>query len=833
MYRLASLITLILFVNITQTAYPQSASTLLQQPEVKTNFLSTADVSPSRSGELTVVQTDGVNNDNAVVVQKPQTVTIHTTFESKEAVIQRPEVGRIFSFTDEKPTVLPTLKIRKSQISIAWEKYNAGHFSEAATIFRSQLPHHGTHQDATFGLAMCHLAGNEYAEAVPLLENLVNRRYRIQVTLPELLRLLTERLEFVKAASYTTLLNEKERTIWQKRINEAVFQQIFAQLQQNNSIPEAVTFLLIYDKLLKQCRMTDTFSNLAAFLAQNGRPNESSQIYRTLLSCSENEETEIGLLYSLKPLLPATELFKLAEQKKSKASAEHLKKLELFTLDLLYGVLNSEPERVEETADAILKLRPEDPTALGALGWWHYNNQRYENAYGFFLQLQGVTAAKNEHVEGMIYTLTKLGRLDEALTLARLHQNYQKVAEMRKDVTLQILWSRVSALPSDSPELEVVAKKILQLAPENEAIMVVQAWSYYNREEFEKARHEFNALYTRNPLEKGYAYGLVSALRKLEKYDEALEIAVKNKQLDERLAAVDRDIYLERANQAYLKKRYKEAELYFGKALVLEPDDEDAKNLLESSKYRQTIVSEMLSPIIGLPGNSFGNLSHDLHEVTGTALSATINQGVDWLKLPWDVILRSYGEIWYRTRTVDSLYYDILGQAVGTELRKSDFRLGAEYISEHYTSQSKRNSGASIFLGWYKEWYKYLYDRSEDAGWFNIQSLSGSTYGKLAHDLTGVTGTGVSGSINQGIDWLRLPGNILLNSFVEYRYSFRTGDNVYYNEHGPVIGTEFQRSPFKAGIENYWEHNSERHLLNSRTNAYLKWYYGWNLKPDK
>ena len=833
MNRLTPLITLILFVNMIQPAYPQSVSKILQQAEVKTNSFSTADVSPVSSDELIVVQTTGVPGDNAVVVQKPQTLSTHTTFESKKAVIQKAHEGRIYSFSDEKPAALPTHKIRKSEILIAWEKYNAGHFSEAAALFRSQLTRHGMHQDAAFGLAMCHLAAKEYGDAIPLLENLVNRRYRIKVTLPELLRLLTESQEYMKANGYTSLLEEKERNLWQNRISDAVFLQIYSQLQQNDSIPEAVTFLLMYGGLLNQCRMTDTFNNLASYLAQNRRPKESLQIYRTLLSCSEKEDTQIGLLYSLKPLLPPTELLELVEQKKSNASAEHLKKLESFTLDLLYSVLNSEPERAEETAGTILKLRPADRTALGALGWWHYNNQRYEDAYGYFLQLQGVTADENEHVEGMIYTLTKLGRLDEALTLARLHQNYKKIAEMRKDVALQILWSRVSALPSDSLELEAVANKILQIAPENEAILTVRAWSYYNREEFEKARHEFNELYTRNPLEKGHAYGLVSALRKLKRYDEALEIAVKNRQVDERLAAVDRDIYLERANLAYQQKGYKEAELYFGKALVLEPDDEDAKSLLESSKYRQTIVSKLLLPIVGLPGNIFGNLSHDLHGVTGTGLSATINQGVDWLKLPWDVMLRSYGEIWYRTRTRDSLYYDILGQAVGTELRKSDFRLGGEYISEKYTTQSKRNSGASLFIGWYQDWYKYLYDRSEDAGWFNIQSLSGSTYGKLAYDLTGATGTGVSGSINQGIDWLRLPGNILLNSFVEYRYSFRTGDNVYYNEHGPVIGTEFQRSPFRAGIENYWEHDTERHLLNSRTNAYLKWYYGWDLKPNK
>jgi hypothetical protein len=56
MNRLASLIALALFVNMTRPAYPQSASTILLQAEVKTNSLSVADVNPASSGELIIVQ---------------------------------------------------------------------------------------------------------------------------------------------------------------------------------------------------------------------------------------------------------------------------------------------------------------------------------------------------------------------------------------------------------------------------------------------------------------------------------------------------------------------------------------------------------------------------------------------------------------------------------------------------------------------------------------------------------------------------------------------------------------------------------------------------------
>ena len=629
------------------------------------------------------------------------------------------------------------------------------------------------------------------------------------------------------------LIDKPEKGIRQQRTAEVAILQRYVRLQESGNILEATAFVTEYDSSLKQCKMPDIFNNVAASFVKNAKPDEAVRIYRTLLSCPGNEDAQLGILYALKPLLPQRELLKLAEQKRSTASPEQLKKLDIFAVELLYGILDAEPEQVEETAQTVLEISPTDQIARAALGWWYYNRQRFEEAYDCFRQLNSGTSRKTEHVEGYIYVLIKLGRLDEALTVARLNQSDQKIAAMTKDVMLMILWNRVTALPPDSPEIETTAQSILLIRPDDEAIRVVRAWWYYNRQEFLKAYEEFNALYIRNPGGKGYSYALASSLAQLKRYDEAAGIASKNKLLDERLASLETDIYREQAKLAYAEKRYREAALYFGKVLEADPDDQETKDLLESSRYRQTLTAKVLSPIVGLSGYSYGSLFHDLHGPYGTGVSALVNQGIDWVKLPWDVLLRTYGELWYRTRSEDATYYDLAGHALGMELKKSDFRLGAEYVSEQYSRQDKSDAGVKLFLSWYYDWYKYTYDRSEDAGWLNIHSFSGSTYGKVSQDLGGSTGTTVSGSINQGIDWAVLPGNIMLNSFLEYRCSFRTRDNVYYNEHGPAVGTELQKAPFRLGIEYYLEHDTERNELIPRTTVYLKYYFGWDLKPNK
>ena len=761
--------------------------------------------------------------------------TVQVTAQSQTVIEQREHGGRVYPGIDGSSLPAAAGDPDKNRLATAWEHYNQGRTEEAAALFSALSAVPELSLDATLGVALCHLAGKDAAKAFPLLEQLAKKRYRIGETVPALLKILIDRKEFQQAATYAALLGAKERAGWLSRIDQGRFLQRYARLQERISMAGAVEFVQENQSFLKQCRMPDAFSKLAAFFAQHGRPDEAAAIYRTLLSCTRDEGWQLGILYRLKPLLPPVELLQLAEQQLhgTALSAAQRTKLQTFKIELLHGLIAAEPEQLEMHARAVLKLRPADEIALTALGWWYFARQRYEEAYDCFRQLSDGPSRRSEHLEGMILSLMKLERFDEALAVARLNGNEQKIRLMAQEIQLQILWRRIASIPPDSPELEALADAVLQLRPDNEDIRVVRAWSQYNRQKFEHARQEFAALYARNQRGAGYAYGLASSLAKLRRYDEAVRIAAANKDHDERLAPFETGVYLEQARSAFDRKQYREAEIYFGKVIAAEPDDEESKALLESSRYRQTVIARVLSPIVGLPGHTWGSVYHDLHGTAGTGGSLLLNQGIDWVRLPGDVLLRTYGEAWVRARTKDNRYHDIVGQAAGVELRKAPFRLGAEYVWEQYTRQNKKDQGGHLFLAWYQDWYKYLHDKSDDAGWFNIHSLSGSTYGKVFHDLSGATGTGVSGSVNQGIDWAALPGNIMLNSFLEYRFSFRTRDNRYYNEHGPVVGTELQKPPFRLGVEYYWEHDTERHLRSQRATAYLKWYYDWDLKPDK
>lgn len=463
------------------------------------------------------------------------------------------------------------------------------------------------------------------------------------------------------------------------------------------------------------------------------------------------------------------------------------------------------------------------------------SNSNREYAVNIYKKLLEVCPDKQDLRLRILYSLKTIVTTADMLLLLENEVKAASDSDYKNkltDIKISVLLDKLTALAPDSPELEDTAREMLVLKPEEEGARAMLAWWYFRKELYNKAYEEFHSLYQSSPETKDYIYGLVNTLIKLEKLDEALELAGKNKHTDERLASIEIDIYLDKANAAYRDKKYHEAETYFERALAENPQDMDTKKLLELSKYKQTLFSRAMSSIEGLPGYTWGRIAHDLNGDTGTGVSFFVNQGIDWVKLPGDIILNTFAEYRYRTRTRERRYFDESGQTLGLELKKSPFRLGAEYSWEKYTEQNKTAITKRAYLAWYHDWYKYMKGRTDDS-WLKIEAFSGSTYGRITHDLENLTGTGISGFINQGIDWFTLPGGITLNTYAEYRFSFRTKDNFWYNSHGPALGVELQKTPFKFGMDYFWENYTEQNVTYKTWRVYFTWYYDWDLKPKE
>ncbi len=116
-----------------------------------------------------------------------------------------------------------------------------------------------------------------------------------------------------------------------------------------------------------------------------------------------------------------------------------------------------------------------------------------------------------------------------------------------------------------------------------------------------------------------------------------------------------------------------------------------------------------------------------------------------------------------------------------------------------------------------------------------IEGLPGSTWGNVGDSFHGTApsvGTYGMGWVNQGIDWVTLPGGLVLNTYAEYRYRARAQKKEYYDAWGPAVGVEFKVLYFRLGMDYYWQKfpywpgGVER---SNNREYYLTGYYTWDV----
>jgi hypothetical protein len=239
--------------------------------------------------------------------------------------------------------------------------------------------------------------------------------------------------------------------------------------------------------------------------------------------------------------------------------------------------------------------------------------------------------------------------------------------------------------------------------------------------------------------------------------------------------------------------------------------------------------------IEGFPGSTWGTVSDSFHgygPANGLGAMGWVNQGIDWTTLPGGITFNTYAEYRYRERAQNRQFYDAQGPALGLEFKYSFLRLGADYYWEKlpkWPGGAQRSDNREYYLTGY---YSWDLNKATGLNTSKVVGFPGSVWFNMTYDAKGLTGSGVMGWINQGIDWTTLPGGIIFNTFAEYRYRERTKQFQFYDAQGPAAGIEFKKSVFRLGLDYYWESDPE---LQGRRNfgyyeLYLTWYIDWDLK---
>jgi thioredoxin-like negative regulator of GroEL len=186
------------------------------------------------------------------------------------------------------------------------------------------------------------------------------------------------------------------------------------------------------------------------------------------------------------------------------------------------------------------------------------------------------------------WVLLSRGQNDGALSLVRTEREKGKLspaqAKALDELELAALRRQMAALPPSSPGVEPLAKRILALQPGDPSARRALAWMYYNQGKDGEAYPLFFSLQKQYPDDRDLALGLIYTQMRMGKTDEALALAERSGFKGQEWQEIRAQLYLKKAGEAYEQKKFSEAQTFAGKALAIQPENQDAI-LLSARSY--------------------------------------------------------------------------------------------------------------------------------------------------------------------------------------------------------------------------------------------------------
>jgi tetratricopeptide (TPR) repeat protein len=144
-------------------------------------------------------------------LQKQQGIELSQERQSIEEQKNAPQHD-LAAQENELPQEVDASEPRRSKeaicLEIGWWKHNKGDNDKALILFRqaAKSDDPAVTNEAMLGLAYVFMKRNEKSQAIPLVEDLVQQRYRLEETAPMLVDLLLAQKNYQKAEKYLPLL---------------------------------------------------------------------------------------------------------------------------------------------------------------------------------------------------------------------------------------------------------------------------------------------------------------------------------------------------------------------------------------------------------------------------------------------------------------------------------------------------------------------------------------------------------------------------------------------------------------------------------------------------
>ena len=445
----------------------------------------------------------GVSEQGATVRQQRQEEKTHRTFEQQMELLQKEQKGLL------PPKVLEESSEEKAKpetgtrrfLGIAWEYCNRGDYRRAIEIFTTLSSNPATRWEARYGLAMCYARAKDTRRAIPLLEELVERKLHLRDALPTLLALLVEEKNYSKAATYVTLLTGDERRRWGEAVQTGALSAALEQAKATGDLEALTELIRTHSEWLDRCQSPEVFFEAANRLVATNHQYAIETYTRLLRACPRQWDIRLGTLYALKSVLQPADMLVELTHEEDRPDLEHgyraqLTELRVAVLREQLAAAPPDPPEVEALANAILALKPEDRSALTTLAWWAFKHGQYERATQGFATLAERYPEELDYPYGLANALLKLKRFAAALALVEpLQARDARFVALETD----ILMEKALAAYQETRYAEAARhlEYLLGKHPDHLDIKRLLAWSIYNQKRGQDALPLFLSLFAR------------------------------------------------------------------------------------------------------------------------------------------------------------------------------------------------------------------------------------------------------------------------------------------------------------------------------------------------
>ena len=401
------------------------------------------------------------------------------------------------------------LRPLEKALTKAWQAFENGDYKQAEAFFRNASSRKSApfRNDARLGLAYALVKLGDKAEAQDVFQDLIDRNFKLNQTVPGLLHILLETKQLDLARAYLTKLDPADRGDWDRRLTELEFDLALDRLTEPDQADALVKLIDSYGPYLKNCRFQDQFRRAAGRLGKWGRADGATKLYLSLLSCRPGHEWDkrVDLFTDMAAWLPAkTALGEIRKERNSLPAnrADYGRALSVVEAELLKKRLTEVKAGSDEfnrLAGQAVALAPEDVGLRAFLAWACFNKKDFACAENHFRFLNQQDPTDKNYAEGLAYTLIELGRDEEALEVI---DRYEKASGLRESRLKRDVLVRLGGKAFKAEEHRLAAERLgradrmLRLDTQSTDLL---AWSLYHSRDYEAAATAFERLFQADP----------------------------------------------------------------------------------------------------------------------------------------------------------------------------------------------------------------------------------------------------------------------------------------------------------------------------------------------